>query len=137
MDAKLYQIKQHLVDFTHRKVTEGKLESINSKELGELIDMVKDLAQAEESCAEARYYNSVADAMGAEKSGYSMGYNPQGNNQYTMGYTPSNSNGSNTNQYSMGYNSDLVSSIKSTMRSANPMLREQLKRDVEKALQEI
>jgi hypothetical protein len=56
--------------------------------LGEYIDMIKDLAEAEKECQEACYYESVVDAM--DSDGYDdgpMGYNRKRNRfgQYSDG----------------------------------------------------
>ena len=44
--------------------------------LGEYVDMVKDLAEAEKSCQEACYYESVVEAMQDSGMNGRMGYNP-------------------------------------------------------------
>ena len=46
--------------------------------LGEYIDMIKDLAEAEKECQEACYYESVVEAMENSDMGYDrMGYTPR------------------------------------------------------------
>lgn len=49
-------------------------ESIDTKEMGDVIDMIKDLADAKKSCLEAMYYESVIDAMNDAEAEYRMGY---------------------------------------------------------------
>lgn len=44
--------------------------------LGEYVDMIKDLAEAEKECYEACYYESVVAAMDAYGDNPRMGYNP-------------------------------------------------------------
>lgn len=46
---------------------------------GEVTDMLKDLACATKECAEAKYYESVADAMEEYVDNPRMGYNPYRN----------------------------------------------------------
>lgn len=56
--------------------------------LGEYVDMIKDLAEAEKSCHEACYYESVVEAMEeSDMVGGRMGYNPNRNRmgQYSDG----------------------------------------------------
>ncbi len=63
---------------------------------GELVDMVKDLAEVEEKCAKACYYKVVVEAMteGDPRYGYNSNryadgrYAPAGHGNYTSGYFP-------------------------------------------------
>lgn len=48
--------------------------------LGEYIDMIKDLAEAEKSCKEACYYDKVTEAMDGR---HRMGFNPYGMDIWT------------------------------------------------------
>lgn len=69
------------------------------QQMGEVIDMVKDLAEAEEKCWKACYYKSIVEAMdeekrhGVDRAGYdhwrysSGRYAPKGRGHYS-GYTP-------------------------------------------------
>lgn len=61
--------------------------AIDTRELGEVIDMIKDLAEAEKSCYEACYYKSVVEAMDEYGENPRMGYNPNRNRmgQYSDG----------------------------------------------------
>lgn len=63
--------------------------------LGEYVDMLKDLAEAEKSCQEACYYESVVEAMSDSGMTQRMGYNPNRNRmgQYSDGRA---GNGENT-----------------------------------------
>lgn len=63
--------------------------------LGEYVDMLKDLAEAEKSCQEACYYESVVEAMSDSGMTQRMGYNPNRNRmgQYSDGRA---GNGDNT-----------------------------------------
>lgn len=47
------------------------------EQMGQIIDMIKDLSEAEKSCLEAEYYDSVIDAM---ENGQRYGYDGQGGN---------------------------------------------------------
>lgn len=46
------------------------------EQMGQIIDMIKDLSEAEKSCLEAEYYDTVIDAMDGESDRY--GYSGQG-----------------------------------------------------------
>ena len=50
-----------------------------------MIDMVKDLAEAEKSCWEAQYYRSISEAMYG-KQGYQSGYQSGYQDQSRQGY---------------------------------------------------
>ncbi len=69
MVEEIYKLKNKIL--THVEDRTRDMNRIDVKEIGELVDMVKDLAEAEEKCWEAAYYRSVASAM-KESSGYNM-----------------------------------------------------------------
>lgn len=89
----LKELKHDLIDAVKTQVAGG-LESVNAEELGEVVDMIKDLAEAEKACMEAWYYGEIAEAMddGEEKMGYdrwryaSGRFAPKGRGTY--GYMP-------------------------------------------------
>ena len=56
-------IRDKLVSEVEREITERGIDRIDSKSLGETIDMIKDLAVAEEKCRKAEYYRLVSEAM--------------------------------------------------------------------------
>lgn len=69
------------------------------QEMGQVVDMIKDLSEAEEKCWKACYYKSIVEAMyeekhyGTDRAGYdhwrysSGRYAPKGHGHYS-GYTP-------------------------------------------------
>lgn len=72
---------------------------ISHEELGELVDMVKDMAETKKDCWKAAYYESIVCAMEeSEENDWSMGYNPNrssngryaktGTGDRTSGYVP-------------------------------------------------
>ena len=72
MVDKIYEIKNNLIKHIDKMAGErGGIERINASELGLYVDMVKDLAEAEEKCWKAAYYRSVTESMG-QKSGYQV-----------------------------------------------------------------
>ena len=95
----LNEIKHTLIDAVKAQVASG-LETVDTQELGEVVDMIKDFASAEKDCMEACYYEAIIDAMrdGGEEEGrygydrwrYASGrYAPKGRGTRTYGYLPS------------------------------------------------
>lgn len=71
MVDKVYEIKNKLIEHIQKMADErGGIERVNTSELTLYVDMVKDLAEAEEKCWKAEYYRTVTEAMGEGKSGY-------------------------------------------------------------------
>ena len=79
-------IKKRLIECVESHLGNG-TEAIDTHELGEVIDMIKDLAEAEEKCMKACYYETIVKAMHEEsEEDERMGYNP---NRYASGrYAP-------------------------------------------------
>lgn len=77
MKAKMEPIKatkDKLVDALNGKIAEG-IDKLDAEEVGEVTDMIKDLAEAQKLCWEACYYKSIVEAMEksdeeAERMGY-------------------------------------------------------------------
>ena len=101
----LNAIKHKLIDWVKKETDEGFKSPEEFAILGEAVDMIKDLAAAEESCMEASYYEVVMEAMGGEdeRAGYdrwrysSGRFAPKGRGSY--GYVPPYM----TNGDTMGY----------------------------------
>lgn len=69
----LGDMKCKLQGWANAEFEKGK-ESIDTKEMGEVVDMIKDLAEAEKFCMESMYYESVVTAMDEATADYRMGY---------------------------------------------------------------
>lgn len=88
-------IKETLLSWVKSETGKG-VQQVNTKELGEVVDMIKDLAEAEKCCMEAHYYMTVSEAMEdfeedmGEEGRY--GYNP--NRSVTTGRYMSRRGGS-------------------------------------------
>ena len=88
------EIKHKLIDWVKAETLKGFETPEEVEILGEVVDMIKDLASAEESCMEAAYYENVTEAMGEgdERAGYdrwrysSGRFAPKGRGSY--GYVP-------------------------------------------------
>lgn len=86
------EMKKTLVSFVKSHMDNG-LSGIDTHELGEAIDMIKDCTEMERNCYEACYYKSIVEAMDeAEQYGNRMGYNPNRNRigQYSDGRADNN-----------------------------------------------
>lgn len=68
----LCEVKDTLISELHVRVN-GDLANLDTREAGEVIDMIKDIAEAEKNCYEAKYYKSVNKAM-EEKGEYQERY---------------------------------------------------------------
>lgn len=68
MVEEIYALKNKILEHVEKKTMN--MDRIDVKEIGELVDMVKDLAEAEKECWEASYYRKVTEAMEEGKSGY-------------------------------------------------------------------
>lgn len=87
------QIEKDLISALRSVVAHGVFANdVKSEELGDLVDMVKDMAETKRNCWEAKYYELICHAMEREEhdmddEGGMMGYNP---NRYASGrYAPS------------------------------------------------
>lgn len=130
------------------------IESADTKELGEVADMIKDLADAEKNCYEACYYKTVIEAMEDGKEdryGYSMprtnyrmsgsghmGYKPMIDQEpYINGYLHDPNFKDNMYDRSDRYGyikpenmNNAMNSIKSMWNGSDPEMRMQLKREL-------
>lgn len=82
---KMAELKKKLIGWACSYCEQG-AESIDTKELGEVVDMIKDLSEANKYCQEALYFESVTNAMdyyGEEEPRYGevRGYNQSRNSR--------------------------------------------------------
>lgn len=86
--SEICQIEKDLISALRTVVSHGVFsKDVDTKELGELVDMVKDMAETKRNCWEACYYETVTEAMKEYDEEDAMGYNP---NRYRSGkYAPS------------------------------------------------
>lgn len=85
-----YNIHNMLEDISQVASTELSkgVENVNTKEMGEVVDMIKDLTEAEKNKMEACYYKSIIEAM--EDSEYGEDYDWEGRKR---GYSRSGMSG--------------------------------------------
>lgn len=82
----MYRIHNMLEDVSEAASTELSkgTESVNTKELGDVVDMIKDLSEAEKNKWQSCYYKSVVEAM--ENAEYGEDYDWMGPDEDRMGY---------------------------------------------------
>lgn len=77
LEAKLKPIcsmMEKLTEWSKCELDKGR-DCVDTKEMGEAIDMIKDLAEAEEKCVKAAYYKTIVKAMKEEEEEMGrMGY---------------------------------------------------------------
>lgn len=80
----LCNVKETLISLVKSEVS-GNLSEVDTHELGEVVDMIKDIAETERNCMEAKYYETVTEAM-EDVDSERYGYN---NRRYSSGrYAP-------------------------------------------------
>lgn len=101
---KICEMKEKLVTAMADQLNMG-VQNVNTREAGEVIDMIKDLAETEEKCWKACYYKSIVKVMEEYDEGreymdpddrrgydhwrYSSGrFAPSGRGHYSSGYRP-------------------------------------------------
>ena len=85
MVDRIYELKNQILARLEQEMQE-RGDRLDATEAGKLVDMVKDLAEAEEKCWEAEYYRSVTESMGQSQGYEQQGYDRPRMNQ-PMGYT--------------------------------------------------
>ena len=59
---RICEMRKKLIEWT-KEAMSGSPNSVDTQELGEVIDMIKDIYQLEYYCAKTKYYESVTEAM--------------------------------------------------------------------------
>ena len=122
MVEEIYKMKNQILQQAEKELAERGPERIDVNRMGEMIDMVKDLAEAEKSCWEAAYYRKVTEEM--EKSGYTQMTNSNpasgGGNMARQGY------GMRQGYGSMGHG-DLIEKLSEEYRNLGPDERMMMK----------
>ena len=135
IDNKIVEIKRKVLDFMDQEASKYGAARMDTKQMGELADIVKDLAEAE-------YYCSVSEAMqGDQRQGY-MGYTPAGG----MGYGGSQggpggsmaNGGGGGNRAGYGGNmmghSDPMSALRDMFATADPSTKAMLRDEISKLM---
>lgn len=129
MVHKIKELKDQLLNGLEQKINERGIDRADMKEIGEITDAVKDLAEAEKACWEAEYYMSIAQSMGSQgyTNGTNIGSMPYNNN--SQGYRDSRGRYASRRGYSMGYH-DEIEGIREAMQTATPEEREKMQREL-------
>lgn len=123
MVDKIYELKNKILQRVEQDTQNIQRFDVNT--VGELVDIVKDLAEAEDHCWQAEYYKSITKAMGSESYGYTpMRGASTGRSGYN-GYNGASGYGS----MSSGHQ-QIIDPIKMAMQSANPEEREHLRNEI-------
>ena len=123
MVEKIYEIKNAVLDRIQNDIRESGIERIDVTEIGKMVDMVKDLAEAEEKCWESEYYHKVSDSMGSPSKNYSSqsrGYNMNNYDSRHMYQMPGYQSGH------MG-SENMAETVKMAMQGMTPAEREHLR----------
>lgn len=64
--AEICELKDKLMCAAKQEMAKG-IVNVNTQEMGAVVDMIKDLADAEEKCWKACYYKKIVEAMDEEK----------------------------------------------------------------------
>lgn len=124
MVEKIYAIKNQLLEQLEKDVREKGADRADPQ----MVDMVKDLAEAEEKCWKAEYYRAVTEAMEG-KQGYDGGH---------MGYQQrSERRGYGRMGEPMGAmgRTDMVESVRMAMMGMSPDERERMRAELRKAME--
>lgn len=147
---RICEIKERIIEEADQMSTQG----IRPDQMGELVDMIKDLCEAEKECLEACYYDMMIEDMGGEsRYGYDEGHgsprtmrdknvsretNPRmGYKTYKNQYGTFRGKSRNSSRDRYGYHEEGIENIREIMEDADPQRREQLKRDLEQMLHEM
>lgn len=87
------EMKEKLTSWLKEEFANGR-ETVDTCEAGQVVDMIKDFAEAEKDCWKAQYYKlmvctiqETGDMYGYNSNRYASGrYAPSGHGDYTMGY---------------------------------------------------
>lgn len=141
----LSEMKEKLVSWTQEAMMNGKQE-LDTDELGKVVDMIKDLAEAEEKCWKACYYKKVIEAMetgSRDRMGYDHWrsadgrFSDRGTGTY-YGYVPWEENPP-THDVRMGYPNpnEMAKSIREMWASADPKTKSNLRTELNNLVEEM
>lgn len=64
--SRIHAMKESLTEWAKGEIEKGK-DCVDTEEMGKVVDMIKDLADAEKNCYEAKYYKAIHEAMEKEE----------------------------------------------------------------------
>lgn len=148
---RIKKMKEKLIEEAQNRM--DNLDGGSIEQMGQIIDMIKDLSEAEKACLEAEYYDSVIDAMDGDgrygyddrgdsgnRQGYRESYMMDDRND-RMGYRDSKGRyARNPNRRRMrrsGYSEESIENLRQMMEDADPERKRQLKQDLEELMREM
>ena len=118
------ELKKKFLKIVDMELNEKSTKELNTEELGQVVDMIKDLAEAEKCCQEACYYQSVVKAMDeAKEEDYRMGYSPKARMRLANRYFMDDYDYPEMSNMRMGYSRGNSSDRDGTNRSRDSMGR--------------
>lgn len=152
---RIKKMKEKLIEEAQNRMQN--MDGGSIEQMGQIVDMIKDLSEAEKACLEAEYYDTVIDAMDGGSDRY--GYDSQGGSGNRPGYRESymmddmsrgdgrmgyrDSKGRyarNPNRRRMrrsGYSEESIENLRQMIEEADPERKRQLKQDLEELMQEM
>lgn len=148
---RIKKMKEKLIEEAQNRMQN--MDGGSIEQMGQIVDMIKDLSEAEKACLEAEYYDSVIDAMGGDdrygyddrggsgdRQGYRESYMMDDRND-RMGYRDSKGRyARNPNRRRMrrsGYSEESIENLRQMMEDADPERKRQLKQDLEELMREM
>ena len=118
MVSKICELKDMFLKRVDHDISERGIERIDVHEMGELVDIIKDLAEAEDYCWQAEYYRSITNAMDSK-----------GARNDRTGYTHSVSGDVHVHHH------EVIDPIMTAIKNAEPDERERLKSEIMSLIQ--
>lgn len=134
MVEKIYKLKNEILQQAEKELDERGPERMDVTRMGEMADIIKDLAEAEKSCWEAQYYRDVVTSSMEKKYGYNSGSQMSGGQSAgaqggsgRSGYDmPMQSERSGYGMGSMGHD-DIIEKLSEEYRQLSPNERMNMK----------
>ena len=118
------ELKKKFLKIVDTELNEKSTKELNTEELGQVVDMIKDLAEAEKCCQEACYYQSIVKAMDeAKEEDHRMGYSPKARMRFANRYFMDDYDYPKMGNMRMGYSRGNSSDRDGTNRSRDSMGR--------------
>lgn len=148
---RIKKMKEKLIEEAQNRMQN--MDGGSIEQMGQIIDMIKDLSEAEKACLEAEYYDTVIDAMDGDdrygyddrgssgnRQGYRESYMMDDRND-RMGYRDSKGRyARNPNRRRMrrsGYSEESIENLRQMVEDADPERKRQLKQDLEELMREM
>lgn len=110
-------LKERVVSYLGKMVNERGMDRVDIARMGALADVIKDLAEAEEKCSKAEYYQTVTMQMG--------GGSTRSPDSFVAGTGPQGDYG-----YSQADHDDMVSAIRDMIATADQGTKARIRREL-------